>query len=930
MKLTLSTFVAGLLTTAASVDALVLNFNSPVGATPTPSPASLSTPTVVPILVVKNPNFEANFIAAHPRALVRSGFAEDEEGNAIAGSTIHRRYLEDLEDGLMKRDEMPVRRASPIELASAVQASLDKRAATTTISKKATITTKKTSTTKKTTTTTTITTKTPTTTAKTTSKATTSSAKTTAKTTTKATTSSAKTTAKTTTKATTSSAKTTAKTTTKATTSSAKTTAKTTTKATTSSAKTTAKTTTKATTSSAKTTAKTTTKATTSSAKTTAKTTTKATTSSAKTTAKTTTKATTSAKPTTTTTSKKTTTTSKETTATSKTPKPTTTSSNASSTSSKATATTTTTSTVKSSSSMVKFCSPVPSLSSFMLSSSAVSSFVSISIVYSSQISSVRASSSTTSSAASSSAVTYPVVGVSGVSTNNTQTADVVIYGGTSSGVISAVEVARTGGKSVILIEPYSHLGGMTASGLGWVDTGNSSTIGGVALEFFTRVGKCYGKKGPQYAIEPHVTSQVFQDMITEATNVTTLYNNKLIQVSRESARITSLKLENGQTIYGGIFIDASYEGDLMAMASVSYVVGRESKSEFNEFTAGATELMSIGQGIIVDPWQVPGDPSSGILPNVQNNIAPVPGSGDSKIMSYNYRLCVTQNPNNRINLTQPAGYDPAQFEWLGRYTKAMLANGSQVNTDTYLKLSGLPNGKYDLNNQGQFSTDMVGCSFNYPDGSWTKRAQLKSAHKNYLLGLFWYLRTNETIPQPVRNRVVQIGLCADEFEDNEGWPYEIYIREGRRMRGDYVMTENNVRGYETVNDTIALGSYALDAHFLQRLPTQITLPSGKRVWTTATEGGSNSWENKIPHPYPISYRSLVPRAEEVNNLLVTVCMSSTHSAYRSIRMEPVYMMMGHAAGAAAVVAIDGGVTVQKVDYELVRTRLVLEGAILK
>ncbi|ODQ56395.1 putative secreted protein [Saitoella complicata NRRL Y-17804] len=521
------------------------------------------------------------------------------------------------------------------------------------------------------------------------------------------------------------------------------------------------------------------------------------------------------------------------------------------------------------------------------------------------------------------------LVGVYAAPTPNSQSAEVVIYGGTSSGVIAAVEVARTGGKSVILIEPHSHLGGMTASGLGWVDTGNSSTIGGIALEFFTRVGKAYGKKGPQYAIEPHVASSVFHDMITEVKNVATLYNNKLTSVSRKPGKITSVKLENGQIIYGDIFIDASYEGDLMAMANVTYVVGRESKSEFNESTAGATEPQSIGQGIIVDPWKIEGDPSSGVLPNVHNNTAPVPGTGDQKIMSYNYRLCVTENPKNRINLTQPAGYDPEQFEWLGRYTKALLANGSQVDTNTYLKLSGLPNGKYDLNNQGQFSTDMVGYSYNYPNGSWTIRGQLMSAHRTYLEGLFWYLRTNDTIPQPVRNRVEQIGLCADEFKDSEGWPFQIYIREGRRMRGEYVMTESNIRGNETVNDTIALGSYALDAHFIQRIPTQISKKDGKKVWTTATEGGSNSWENKIPHPYPISYRSLLPRAEEVSNLLVTVCMSSTHLAYRSIRMEPVYMMMGHAAGAAAVVAIDRGDTVQGVDYDSVRTRLVAEGAVL-
>ncbi|QRR03255.1 FAD-dependent oxidoreductase [Dyadobacter sandarakinus] len=511
--------------------------------------------------------------------------------------------------------------------------------------------------------------------------------------------------------------------------------------------------------------------------------------------------------------------------------------------------------------------------------------------------------------------------------------ADVIIYGGTSAAVTAAVQTVKQG-KTVIVVSPDKHLGGLTSGGLGFTDTGNKSVIGGLAREFYHRVymyydkpetwkwqkKEEYGNKGQgtpamdgaertMWIFEPRIAEQVFEDFVKE--NNLKIYRDEWLDrksgVKKKDGRIVSIKTLKGKTFTGKMFIDATYEGDLMAAAGVKYHVGREANSVYHE------EWNGIQAGVFqhghyfkksISPYKVEGDPKSGLLPYVNAEKIGKNGTGDNKIQAYCFRMCLSQNPENRIPFAKPAGYDPAKYELLARVYKAGW-------TETFDKYDPIPNKKTDTNNHGPFSTDFIGQNYDYPDATYERRRQIIREHELYQKGLMYYLQNDEHVPQDVRTEMQKWGLPKDEFKDNGGWPHQIYVREARRMLGKEVMTENETLGKKAVSESVGMGSYSLDAHNAQRYV--------KEDGFVQNEGDIGVHPKT---PYAISYASLVPKKEECQNLLVPVCLSASHIAYGSIRMEPVFMILGQSAASAAVQAIDAKIAVQDVDYGQLRTQL--------
>ena len=496
---------------------------------------------------------------------------------------------------------------------------------------------------------------------------------------------------------------------------------------------------------------------------------------------------------------------------------------------------------------------------------------------------------------------------------------DVCVYSGTSSGVIAAYKAAIMG-KKVLLIEPARHLGGMTASGLGQTDMGDKS-LSGFTIEFYKRILKHYGsedlvgKKRPTF--EPHVAENEFNKLVTEA-GFDSLLNHRVIVVKKNMGQITEIIVENSlnpdkatnKTIKAKMFIDCSYEGDLMAKAGVSYTIGREDNLKYNEKYNGWQPdphgLHQFPEGI--DPYIIPGDSTSGYVYGItENGNIAFPGTGDKNIQAYNFRTCLTKVDSNKIPITKPDNYDPARYELLARIGEKKPWDALSVppwENFGLLIINKMPNGKTDVNNYGGFSTDFIGENWDYPEADYKTREEIKKAHEDYQKGLYYYIGHSERIPQIIRNKMLQYGYCKDEFTDNGGWPFQLYVREARRMIGEYVMTEHNWTGDSTVNDGIAIATYGMDSHNTQRIVIDGMVQN---------EGDMQIWEGA--KPYPVSYRSIVPKKDECQNLLVPVCMSASHIVYGSIRMEPVFMMMGEAAGAAACTAIDNNISVQEVDY---------------
>lgn len=516
----------------------------------------------------------------------------------------------------------------------------------------------------------------------------------------------------------------------------------------------------------------------------------------------------------------------------------------------------------------------------------------------------------------------------------NEYQADVIVYGGTSAAVTAAVQTVKQG-KTVIVVSPDKHLGGLTSGGLGFTDTGNKSVIGGLAREFYHRVymyydrpetwkwqkKEEYGNKGQgtpamdgaertMWIFEPSIAERIFEDFVKE--NNLKIYRDEWLDrksgVMKKDGRIVSIKTLKGKTFTGKMFIDATYEGDLMAAAGVKYHVGREANTVYNE------EWNGIQAGVFqhghyfkknVSPYKIEGDPKSGLLPYVNAEKIGKNGEGDNKIQAYCFRMCLSENPDNRIPFAKPAGYDPSRYELLARVYKAGW-------TETFDKYDPIPNKKTDTNNHGPFSTDFIGQNYDYPDATYGRRKQIIREHELYQKGLMYYLQNDEHVPQDVRTEMQKWGLPKDEFKDNGGWPHQIYVREARRMLGKEVMTENETLGKKAVNESVGMGSYSLDAHNAQRYV--------KEDGFVQNEGDIGVHPKT---PYAISYASLVPKKEECQNLLVPVCLSASHIAYGSIRMEPVFMILGQSAASAAVLAIDSKVAVQDVDYARLRAQLV-------
>ena len=520
---------------------------------------------------------------------------------------------------------------------------------------------------------------------------------------------------------------------------------------------------------------------------------------------------------------------------------------------------------------------------------------------------------------------------------------DVVIYGGTAAAVSAAVQATRMG-KRAIVVSPDRHLGGLSSGGLGFTDTGDKSVIGGLAREFYHRVWQHYqrpeawrwerreefGNKGQgtpaidgdnrtMWIFEPHVAEQAFEDLVTEhrVPVVRDEWLDRATGVTRTGRRITAIRTLSGLTCAGRMFIDATYEGDLMAAVGVSHHVGRESTGTYGERWNG------VQTGVLhhrhhfgavrepISPYVIPGDPASGVLPRISKTPPGAYGAGDDKVQAYCFRMCLTDRAENRRAFPKPGGYDPLEYELLLRIFNAGWR-------ETFEKFDRIPNRKTDTNNHGPFSTDNIGRSYAYPLASYARRREIVGEHERYQKGLLYFIANDPRVPRDVQEAFRTWGLAGDEFADNGHWPRQIYVREARRMTGAYVMTEHELLKRRPTPHPVGMGSYGIDSHNVQRYITPEGFVQNEGDIGVSTNG-----------PYQIAYGSLVPRNGEAENLLVPVCVSSSHIAFGSIRMEPVFMILGQSAATAAALALDGNTTVQDVPYARLRERLLLDGQVL-
>jgi hypothetical protein len=497
--------------------------------------------------------------------------------------------------------------------------------------------------------------------------------------------------------------------------------------------------------------------------------------------------------------------------------------------------------------------------------------------------------------------------------------ADVVVYTATAGGATAGVAAARQGAK-VVLLEPGRHVGGMLSGGLGHSDVrGQENLIGGLAGEVFQRMAAHYGKQEKQAAFnfEPHVAEDALKALLEEA-GVRVVYGQRLASVVKQGARIVSLKTESGDTYAAKVFIDAGYEGDLMKQAGVQYVVGREGRDQFGEWLAGRMELLPGQHQFIcpVSPWK-----DGKLLPFVtpQAQLAAT-GQGDGKFQSYCFRLCLTDRPGNRIPIGKPDGYDPNDYELLRRYLKRAGDREPSV-----LLLTRVPNGKCDANSVGAVSTNLLGASWEYPEASSARRREIRRRHLRWAHGLLWFLQNDPDVPEPTRNRYRPWGLCKDEFTDTDGWPHQLYIREGRRMVGAYVVTQRDLERERTKSDSVGMCGYNIDLREVQWAAVR-TFHYPRAEDEVYTEG----YVSQPVPPWQIPYRALTPKAGQCENLLAPVCASMSTIAYGSFRMETGYMIAGHASGLAAALAAQGDGVVQRVDYTRLRRLLREQGQVLE
>jgi len=505
--------------------------------------------------------------------------------------------------------------------------------------------------------------------------------------------------------------------------------------------------------------------------------------------------------------------------------------------------------------------------------------------------------------------------------------ADVCIYGGTSGGVVAAVQAARLG-KRAVLIEPGHHLGGMSSSGLGVTDIGphGRDYLGGIAREFYRRVGARYGKPEEVW-FEPKVAAQVFDEMAREA-GVTVVFGEALAGVRKSGTTLERVLTTTGRVVRAGMFIDATYEGDLLAAAGASWVIGREANNRFGESFNGVRPPLPLANGRRIDPYVVPGVPASGLIALVRPGPAAAPGTADSLLQAYNFRLCLTDVPANRVPIEPPPDYDPARYELLARYLQSGPAPGRPANRpeawvlDDIIDVQALlPNGKADINAGCPVSTDLHRGNDGYVTATPEGRAAIAREHENHIRGLLHFLRIDPRVPANVREEMARWGLARDEFEDNNHWPRQLYVREARRMVSDFVMTDRHGRGLETAPQEIGLAAYWLDSHGCQLLDIGGEVRQEGAFFTNAPL--------LPPRPFPIAFASLVARKSEVTNLAAPFCLSATHACFSSLRMEPVFMITGMAAATAAALALEHGSAIQDVPYDRLRALLLAEGQVL-
>lgn len=488
---------------------------------------------------------------------------------------------------------------------------------------------------------------------------------------------------------------------------------------------------------------------------------------------------------------------------------------------------------------------------------------------------------------------------------------DICIYGGSDAGVIAAY-TAKKMGKSVLLIEPGRHLGSMSSGGLSYTDIGNKYAITGIARDFYRRIGQHYGKF-EQWIFEPKVAEALFQNYIKRG-KVDVLYEHRITGVTKAGNIIKEITLENAfepkaatnKIVKAKMFMDCTLEGDLMARAGVSYTVGREANSQYNETYNGVQVMTGHQFPDGIDPYVVPGDPASGLLWGINPGEVQPTGSGDKKVQAYNFRICLTNVPENRIPITQPANYDPKKYELLIR----LMEKKPWKSLNDGFIWSLMPNGKTDINNRNGFSTDMIGMSWAYPEADYATRKKIWNDHVDYTKGLLFFVGNNPRVPAHIREEMRKWGYPKDEYTDNYNWSHQLYVREARRMTGELVMTQHHLEGREVVSDGIGMAAYRMDSHNCDR---QVVNNMVKN------EGNVEEGDEDDPYPvrpYPISYRAIIPKEKEAANLLVTICLSATHIAYGSIRCEPVYMMMAQAAAVAASMAIDSKQSVQQIDVK--------------
>ena len=535
---------------------------------------------------------------------------------------------------------------------------------------------------------------------------------------------------------------------------------------------------------------------------------------------------------------------------------------------------------------------------------------------------------------------------------------DVVVYGATSAGISAAIQCSRMH-KTVLLIEPSHRIGGLTTGGLGATDIGSKIAIGGISKEFYQLIKKYYDQpknwkwqdkadyresrniegEDAMWTFEPSVALNIYREMIAEE-QIDLVYNKRLLRdggVMKDNGRITQLKMESGEIYKGKMFIDATYEGDLMAASGVSYTIGRESNKLYGE-TLNGVQLDKINTTIKkrvshnalhhnfinkVDPYVVKGDPASGLLPFISSERPGVDGEGDDKIQAYCFRMTLTDHPDNRIPFKKPDNYNELNYELLFRNYEAAEGPISEMYSygDPLVPWinTPMPNRKTDTNNQKGFSTDFIGQNYAYPEATYEEREKIIEAHLNYQMGLMWTLAYHPRIPEEVRKVVSDWGVCKDEFIENENhWTQQLYIREARRMISDYVMTQRNCEGIEIADDPIAMAGYGMDSHHVQRY-----------VDVNGYVQNEGNVEARGYPPYPVSYRSIVPRKSECTNLLVPVCISASHIAFGSLRMEPVFMVLGQSAAIAAAQAIDDKQDLQDLNYRKLRETLLTYKQIL-